>query len=134
MSSENTENLKNVFIEKMKEHNFDFNELHNIFKKVTNENDKIEILYKSIDTMICKKNINNKFITFLNELNNNELYITLFNKIILNLEDILLDSPCAKNNLLSIINNLSVLDKDNKLEISNKINSILKSDDEEDNY
>jgi hypothetical protein len=126
---ENKINYQNIFIEKIKNNDLnDLNELNNLFEKI-DKNNKIEVLYKSIDIIIDKKIINENFIKIMNKIIDKDIVINTLNKFIDNLDDIILDIPDAHKKLLYIINNLKNIDETIKNEIISKINNLMDEDD-----
>ena len=78
-------------------------EILNIYKKI-NYNDKFDFIYKLINIFLDKKNKN--VISILNKINDiNNIYI-VFDKIIKNIDDLILDIPDINFRLLYIIENL----------------------------
>jgi hypothetical protein len=128
--NENKSISKHAFIEKIKNNIININELNNIFTKFEKD-DKIEVLYKSIDIIIDKKDINDNFINLLNEVSDKDIIIDSLNKIINNLDDIILDIPDADKKLLYIINNLKNIENYIKNDIITKINNISSLSEEE---
>jgi hypothetical protein len=92
-------------------------------------NDNYDFMYKIIEIFISQKNINNMIIHILCEINNTKLFYTIIEKIIENIDDIMLDIPDANTKLIYLINNI----KDNypkKEDIINILKNI--SNDSED--
>jgi hypothetical protein len=92
-------------------------------------NDNYDFMYKIIEIFISQKNINNMIIHILGEINNTKLFYTIIEKIIENIDDIMLDIPDANTKLIYLINNI----KDNypkKEDIINILKNI--SNDSED--
>jgi len=78
-------------------------EILNIYKKI-NYNDKSDFIYKLIDIFLDKKNKNIIFI--LNKINDINNIYNVFDKIIKNIDDLILDIPDINFRLLYIIENL----------------------------
>jgi hypothetical protein len=121
------DNFKNIFMENLKNKNF--GDLLNIYIKINND-EKDEVVYKTIDTFISLKTNNDNIIKFLNNINNIDLFSNNLEKIVNNINDILLDIPNANEKLLYLLENI----KDNfeKKEIFISILKNIDSDKEED--
>ena len=76
-------------------------ELLNIYKS-----DNYLFTYNLIEIFISQKNINKTIITILDEINNTNLILSIVEKIIVNIDDIMLDIPDANYKILHIINNI----------------------------
>ena len=120
------DDFKNIFMENLKNKNF--GDLLNIYIKI-NDDEKNEIIYKTIDTFISLKTNNNDIIKFLNNINNINLLSTNLEKFVNNINDILLDVPNANEKLLYLLENI----KDNFEKKENFIDILKNIDtDEED--
>ena len=97
-----------IFFEALKNNNT-YQDLLNIYKKFIKNLDNKEynnFIEKVIDYFMNDKKNNINIIYFLNEINNEEMIYNIIEKFINNIEDILLDIPCANEKLIYIINNL----------------------------
>lgn len=94
---------KNLFIEKLQNINQNsIDDLVNLYKEL-NEQYQQEVLYKSIDMFINQRNTNYHIINFLTKINDvNNMYV-IFEKMINNIDDIMLDIPDANSKLIYLI-------------------------------
>ena len=83
----------------------DVKELCNLFKKV-NISAYDSIFLKMLDIYISSKNINQKIIDIIFQLNRQELFYKTIKKILEDIEDILLDIPLASKRLIYIVDYL----------------------------
>ena len=112
---------KNLFIENLKNNNFD--KLFELYKKIL-EYDKFDVIYKVIDFYI-EKEIDNKIFNFLNSIHDTNIINHVLDTFIKNIEDILLDVPNANIKLIHLINHLKSnnIKKINYIEILKNINN-----------
>jgi hypothetical protein len=95
--------LNNMFINKLNS-NENFTELYNIYKNI---NDKSSIIYKCIDKFIGENKHNKNIIKFLIEIKDGNLIYSILEKMIENIEDIMLDIPNSHEKLLYLIDNIN---------------------------
>ena len=86
------------------------------------KSDNYNFTYILIEIFISQKNINKFIIDILNEINNSKLIFSIIEKIVDNIEDIMLDIPDANNKILNIISSIK---EDNPIKI--KVINILKN-------
>ena len=116
---ENLDN-KNLFINNLK--NNSHKSMTELYNKINNIIYKNEIINKTIDTLLNNKNINN-IILFLKDINHDDNILNNIEKIIENINDIILDIPDANNKLLLLINELD-FDKIKKEKFINILENI----------
>jgi hypothetical protein len=131
---EHTETItvkKNTIIDK--------NSINDLLK--TNNTKELLNMYKSdnynvisilIDIFISQKNINKTIINLFSEINNSKLVLSIIDKIVINIEDIMLDIPDANDKILHIINNIKD-DSSTKIRIINILNNLDSESDEDSN-
>ncbi len=119
------EKLNSTFMLKLNA-NENYNELYNIYKNI---NDKSTIIYKCIDKFISEKKHNKNIINFLIEIKNSNLIYSILEKIIDNIQDIMLDIPDANVKLLYLINNINY-NNNKKDEFINILKNMDESDSE----
>jgi hypothetical protein len=134
-NKKNVENIDNIPIKK--NNIIDKNSVNDLLK--TNNIKDIINMYKSdnynlisilIDIFISQKNINKTIINILNEINNSKLVLSIIDKIVVNIEDIMLDIPDANDKILHIINNIKD-DSSTKIKIINILNNLDSESEEE---
>ena len=106
--------------------NENFNELYNIYKNIS---DKSNIIYKCIDIFIGETKHNKNIINFLIEIKDSNLIYSILEKIIENIEDIMLDIPNANDKLLYLIDNINY-NNSKKIEFINILKSINENESE----
>ena len=120
------EKLNNIFINKLNS-NENFTELYNIYKNISN---KSNIIYKCIDKFIGETKYNKNIINFLIEIKDSNLIYSILEKIIENIEDIILDIPNAHEKLLYLIDNINY-NNSKKIEFINILKNLNESDSED---
>jgi hypothetical protein len=124
---------KTTFLEKIQ--NINSNNIEELVSIYNDLNNSIrnDILYKSIDSFINQKKINDNLITFLNKINDVNNIYSIIEKLINNIDDIMLDIPNAhlkltylienlsyeymkKNDFINILNNIDISDSDSDSE------------------
>ena len=129
---------KSKFIESIKSNNI--SQMENIYKSCECENTKIYFIEKLLFYILEQKNNNEVLIVFLKNMSNsfdlnflNFLYNKI-NEITNNMEDILLDSPYAKERMIFILENINKNHKkrENILELINRIGNESNSDEDSD--
>jgi hypothetical protein len=98
-NNENIEIKKSNIIDLLKINNT--KDLLNLYK-----NDNYDFMYKLIEIFISQKNFNKNIENLLYEINNTKLFFTIIEKIIENINDIMLDIPDANNKFLYLIDNI----------------------------
>ena len=96
------------------------------------KNNNYNFIYKLIEIFISQKIVNKIIINLLLEINNPQLVFSIIEKIIENIEDILLDIPDAHIKIISLIDNIKE-DHHKKEYIINILKNIDSGDDSEDN-
>jgi hypothetical protein len=117
------EKLNSTFIIKLNA-NENYNELYNIYKNI---NDKSTVIYKAIDKFMAETKHNKNIINFLIEIKNSNLITNILEKIIENIQDIMLDIPNANEKLFYLINNINY-NHTKKTEFINILKNIDESD------
>jgi hypothetical protein len=122
-------NNKDIILEKIKKN--EFSEIINLYKNIKNE-DKNEIIKKLIEIYVDQTKINEQIILLLKELKEYDIIYNNIDKIIDNINDIILDVPNIESKLNYIINNIDI-NNNKKIYFLDKIklNLILNSDDSE---
>jgi hypothetical protein len=90
---------KNILIDLLKINNT--KELMNLYI-----NNNYDFTYKLIEIFISQKNNNTSIINLLSKINNTKLIFSIIEKIIENIEDIMLDIPDANTKILYLIDNI----------------------------
>ena len=87
---------------------------------------------KAIDIYIDQRVKNQLIINFLIEINNADIFYQSLDKIITNINDIILDSPDANEKIIFLINTTKY-NHSKKITIINVLNNLENSDDETNN-
>jgi len=116
---------KGLIIELLKINNT--KDLLNLYK-----NDNYNFTYMLIEIFISQKNTNKIIINLLSEINNTKLFFSIIEKIIENIEDIILDIPDAPDKILYLINNLKEYHPKKEIIINILKNLLSNSDSESD--
>jgi len=119
------EKLNNMFINKLNI-NENYTELYNIYKNIS---DKSNIIYKCVDKFIGETKHNKNIINFLIEIKDSNLVYSILEKIIKNIEDIMLDIPNAHDKLLYLIDNINYTNN-KKTEFINILKNLNNNDSE----
>ena len=127
------ENLLNSFLTKLNNENNSI-ELYNIYKNINNSY-KENIIYKTIDKFISEIKYKKNIINFLIEIKDGNLIYSILEKMINNIEDIMLDIPNVNEKLLYLIDNINYNNpkKINFINILKNINDESDSEKESDN-
>ena len=120
------EKLNNMFINKLNI-NENYTELYNIYKNIS---DKSNIIYKCVDKFIGETKHNKNIINFLIEIKDSNLIYSILEKIIKNIEDIMLDIPNAHDKLLYLIDNINYTNN-KKTEFINILKNLDNNDSED---
>ena len=123
------ENLLNNFLTKLNNENNSI-ELYNIYKNI-NSSYKENIIYKTIDKFISEIKYKKNIINFLIEIKDGNLIYYILEKMIDNIEDIMLDIPNINEKLLYLIDNINY-NNAKKINFINILKNINESDSEED--
>jgi len=116
---------KGLIIELLKINNT--KDLLNLYKS-----DNYNFTYMLIEIFISHKNTNKLIINLLSEINNITLFLSIIEKFIENIEDIILDIPDAHEKILYLINNLKENHPKKEIIINILTNLKFNSDSEED--
>jgi hypothetical protein len=122
---------KTLFIERL--NNISLNnidELVSIYNKL-NDQYKYDVLYKSVEIFIGQRKTDDNIIKFLIKINDVNNIYTIIEKIINNIEDIMLDIPNANSKLIYLIEYSSYIHT-KKNEYIQYLNSLEDSDSEDD--
>ena len=116
---------KDLIIELLKINNT--KDLLNLYKS-----DNYNFTYILIEIYISQKNTNKIIINLLSEINNTKLFFSIIEKIIENIEDIILDIPCAPDKILYLIDNIKEYHpiKENIINILKNLKSNSEEDDD----
>jgi hypothetical protein len=118
---------KGLIIQLLKINNI--KDLLNLYKS-----DNYNFIYILIEIYISQKNTNKIIINLLSEINNTKLFFSIIEKIIENIEDLILDIPDAHDKILYLIDNIKEYHprKEYIINILKDLKS--NSDSEEDDY
>ena len=118
----NNDNSKKMLLNMLKNNNInkDYIELY----KKTNNIDKSDIIYKTVDLFISQKSLNKNIINILNDIKDYYNMNIVIEKIIGNINDILLDIPTANEKLIYLIENTNYQynNKNNWIQLLKNIN------------
>ena len=106
-NNKDNNNIK-IFFDMLKNNN-SYEDLLNIYKKFSKNLDNNQyknFVHKLIDFYINDKKNNSNILFILNEINNEDIIYNSIDFFVNNIEDILLDIPCANEKLIYIMNNL----------------------------
>lgn len=121
---------KNIFNSKIVNINNDnINELSHIYSTL-NEQNKNDVIYKSIDMYLNQRKTNEHILTLLKNINEPNIIYNIIEKMVENIDDIMLDIPNADVKLIYLIEftNFNHNNRNNLLEMLKNINSDSDSD------
>jgi hypothetical protein len=101
----NNDNSKKKLLDILKNvNNMNIKDYIELYKK-TNNTDKYDIIYKTIDIFLSQKSINKNIINILNDIKDYENINNVIEKNVENINDIILDIPTANDKLIYLIEN-----------------------------
>ena len=121
--------LKNLFVNNIKENSY--NDLINIYNRC-NINDREYLMNKTLELFIDDRIINKYLIQFINDTKDGELFYKLLDKIITNIDDIILDVPDVNIKIINLLEN-TIFKNNRKGDIIIKLNSMIDDLDEDKN-
>lgn len=117
----NSFNKEKINTKQNNNNNIDYSNLIQSYNIVSSDQ-QYDIVYKSIQQYISSTKNNNFIVNFLNDIKNLDLIYLIINKLIENIDDIMLDIPNVNEKILKLINDING-NHQNK----NKIITILKN-------